>query len=442
MGGRVMVPLRFVSEALGVEVKWQAFTRTVSILSATGGPVEPLPQPQIMAPRIYSVTHNATQVLMPGDTVTVFLHGDAGGYAALDITGVTTGVPMREVSSGQYQGSYTVQQGADATNAPVTGHLRIGGKETTQAAVKPVSMTLALPPMSQMQVTPQPGSEAASARPQVSAMFSTPLQPGSVRFSVDGIDYSGQVQVYQHSVIWNPPFNLAAGEHIVLLTATGTSGEELRRKWNFYVSASSSGSSSIIYSVRASPPTVAVGQAITVRMEGAAGGIAIMSMGSSQSILMTESPAGVYTATMPAPAEMQGRYADLQINLKMPDGRIQTTTQKGAVFVGGVQGSLALSVLSPTDGGVVPQVFDISGYTEANATVTLQVTAQHGVVGTLLGITQEVLNTQTRADQNGHFSFHVDAGPMSSGSRIFLVIRARNDMGLQSDEKRIELTRQ
>lgn len=37
IGSRVLVPLRFVSEALGAEVRWQAYNRTVNILSRTGG---------------------------------------------------------------------------------------------------------------------------------------------------------------------------------------------------------------------------------------------------------------------------------------------------------------------------------------------------------------------------------------------------------------------
>jgi hypothetical protein len=48
MGSRILVPLRFVSEALGADVKWQAYNQTVTVLSRTGGadlPYPPLQQP-------------------------------------------------------------------------------------------------------------------------------------------------------------------------------------------------------------------------------------------------------------------------------------------------------------------------------------------------------------------------------------------------------------
>jgi len=37
MGSRILVPLRFVSEALGADVQWQAYNNSVNILSRTGG---------------------------------------------------------------------------------------------------------------------------------------------------------------------------------------------------------------------------------------------------------------------------------------------------------------------------------------------------------------------------------------------------------------------
>jgi hypothetical protein len=51
VGGRTMVPLRFVSEALGAYVQWQAETRTVLItVAAAGAPRPPAPAPPAPAP--------------------------------------------------------------------------------------------------------------------------------------------------------------------------------------------------------------------------------------------------------------------------------------------------------------------------------------------------------------------------------------------------------
>jgi hypothetical protein len=73
VGGSTMVPLRFISEALGAGVQWQAASRTVTISSAGGSdptsynqpasyntPAATTPDPSRKKPRISNVSHNAS----------------------------------------------------------------------------------------------------------------------------------------------------------------------------------------------------------------------------------------------------------------------------------------------------------------------------------------------------------------------------------------------
>lgn len=50
VGGRTLVPLRFISESLGAQVNYDAATRTVAITSAAAGPPPPPPPGQPPAP--------------------------------------------------------------------------------------------------------------------------------------------------------------------------------------------------------------------------------------------------------------------------------------------------------------------------------------------------------------------------------------------------------
>lgn len=343
MGGRVMVPLRFVSEALGAEVKWQAYNRTVSILNNNPAPVS------VGAPRIDSITHNALGTLMPGDTLTVTLRGESGGVATFDITNVAMGVAMQETSFGLYQGSYTVDQARQIPFASVAGHLRLNGRESTLVAIKPVAIG---------------GGNTTS-------------------------------------------------------------------------------NSTLIQSVTASPRTANVGQTVTATVQGAPSATAIMAVGNGQKILMSEGPSGTYTGTYTAPMSLQGRYADLMVKLQTSDGRAQTITDAGAIYVNGATGStFPLSVGGPSGGSQVPQTFDVAGTTQPNAMVRVRLLAANGILGNILGIQQEVVNTQVRSDSNGIFVAHVDAGNSSSGSKLTVLVQAQNDQGSQSPEKRIDLTRQ
>lgn len=68
--GRTLVPLRFVSEAMGAYVQWQAATRTVSIVLPAGGPPAAPGQPTPVATPPASPTPAATPTPAPTPTPT------------------------------------------------------------------------------------------------------------------------------------------------------------------------------------------------------------------------------------------------------------------------------------------------------------------------------------------------------------------------------------
>ena len=71
VGGRTMVPLRFVSEALGAYVQWQAETRTVLItVPSAAAPRPPAPAPPAPAPPQVTPTPVPQPTATPGPRVT------------------------------------------------------------------------------------------------------------------------------------------------------------------------------------------------------------------------------------------------------------------------------------------------------------------------------------------------------------------------------------
>jgi len=73
VGGRTLVPLRFVSQALGSQVSWDASTATVQIASqgATGSPPQALPPSQTYPPAQPSPTPAPTNTTVSGIVVRV-----------------------------------------------------------------------------------------------------------------------------------------------------------------------------------------------------------------------------------------------------------------------------------------------------------------------------------------------------------------------------------
>jgi hypothetical protein len=143
VGGRTMVPLRFVSEALGATVDWQAATQTVAITA--GQPVSVTTTPVAIEPvveklSIDSVVHSATGPLTAGDRLQVTMTGDAGGQADFDLMGVQTSIPMREVRPGRYEGTVNIPNGVTLNEANVVAHLTSNsGQETMKEASKSVA---------------------------------------------------------------------------------------------------------------------------------------------------------------------------------------------------------------------------------------------------------------------------------------------------------------
>lgn len=145
IGGRTMVPLRFVSEALGTEVRWQEATQTV-FLTTTGAVSEaPItqPPPQPRQPRqplqLNSVSHNARGSLNGGDRLVVSASGARGGRANFDILGVVDNQPMRETQPGEYRGDFTVPNQLKVSQGTLVVHLRKQGQTTQLEARRPVS---------------------------------------------------------------------------------------------------------------------------------------------------------------------------------------------------------------------------------------------------------------------------------------------------------------
>lgn len=239
--GRTLVPLRFISEALGAEVDWQAATRTVAITSSTTQVREPVTPPASEARlRVQTVIHSAARRLSPGDRLEVIMTGDPGGKAYFDVLGAFEGVPMREVRPGRYEGAVTVPDGVEVRQATLVGRLvSTGGQETLLEATRAVTFG----PTREVQagLYPAPNSTLSTARPTIQATFNRPVRPETVRLTVDGQVVSGQAVVGAQSVRYLPPFDLSPGRHQVRLEARDYQNRPIRQQWGFNLAPAGAG---------------------------------------------------------------------------------------------------------------------------------------------------------------------------------------------------------
>lgn len=91
----------------------------------------------VQAARIGAFSVNAPDRIRAGDELKFSLSGVPGGTARVAVDGITTSIPLTEVSRGLYEGSYTVTRRERLRGKLVaTGFLKVGQKETSQRFVR------------------------------------------------------------------------------------------------------------------------------------------------------------------------------------------------------------------------------------------------------------------------------------------------------------------
>ena len=253
IGGRTLVPLRFVSEALGADVRWSPASRTVALSSGGEVSAAPVQQPPTqsgsVAPNLSNVVHNARRGLSAGDTLTVTATGDPGGKASFDIMGVITNVPMREVSSGRYEGEFVVKRGMQVDNGTLVAHLSRNGQESVLESRRAVDINGGMVADNNnnnggfngssdaFQVTPAQGAIVNTSRPTVHVNLDSRLTPGTARVFLDGNEVTNQAQIMGSAVHFVPNNDLNSGFHRVSVQAVDRNGRLLSRDWDFSVSS-------------------------------------------------------------------------------------------------------------------------------------------------------------------------------------------------------------
>lgn len=194
----------------------------------------PAPQPAALAIERFTVTPIGK--IEPGADLKFALNGTPGASASFTIENVVKDVPMREVSRGRYEGSYTIRR-LDHFPAAVNilATVEAGGK-AVGARLNQSLLTDARPPVVK-NVAPQNGETVVAGATSISATFDDSGGVGvdakSVRVSIGGRD------VTQGSTITPQFFNYRAdlppGTYPVEVAAKDLAGNAVRHVWTFTV---------------------------------------------------------------------------------------------------------------------------------------------------------------------------------------------------------------
>ena len=344
VSGTTLVPLRFVSEALGAQVKWNAVSRTVIVNSSpdgASGEVVANPTPNGGnggAPvEVSSLTHSSNNApLKVGDVLTVTLRGTAGGTAAFSLPGVDAArsVPMRETSPGQYQGTFTIPENLSIKGASLLASLKVGNNSSPlvqsgeQVTIDSIGPTFA-------GLSPAPGSSVPQGKTLIYGTFSdagTGISPNGFRLMLNENDFTKQATVTESFFSFQMNEIMAPGRKNMVVVARDNAGNETRKTWFFNVVAGVNPVKSV--TVEPSGKTLEPGDVLTVQMVAAPGGKARYSLGEvAKNRAMNETTPGTYVGTYTLRKGDNLAGVPVSAVYTAPDGQETTQTVEQSVQI-------------------------------------------------------------------------------------------------------------
>jgi hypothetical protein len=444
MGGSTMVPLRFMGESLGADVRWVDSTRTVVINTGgggsgggggggggnTGGSVA-----------IQSFSHNAREWVRPGDTIDVTMVGTPGMNASFAISGVVENVSMREASAGRYQGSWTAPNNREITisGASVVGTLRSSAENRLIQAASSVSIDTVAPRITQ--VLPEANSRVVIGDVSVSSVFDdgsgSGIDPNTVRILVNGQDVTRDATVT--NVFANLRTNkVVVGRNIVAVSARDRAGNSVNKTWEFVVADATAIIKSLSHD--ASGP-VQAGDVITVRLEAAPNGAATFSVGQNTNLPMDENPAGVYLGRYTVRRGENLTNAPVTAKL-VSGGQTFTIEAKNRISATTPTGTPPTPELTSPRAGAVDSPIVVRGTTVTNGSVKIRVRYKTHLFGAI-PVTGTIYEDVIRADANGNFeseSINL-SDPGGEDTTYEVVVIAVGDSGKESSPKSVTVRR-
>jgi hypothetical protein len=218
-----------------VTVRYNVETNEIRTVLASRPIAAASPQPG--QPQISSVTLNTNRPQRAGDSITVGLQGTAGGAATFDIGSYVTNIAMSERTPGSYSGSYAIPNGANFSDVPITGHLRVGQNSAPDVqASQRLSASSSPPGISDF--APGEGAAVNTRSPAIYATFvadAVPVNPSSIVMWVDGRDVTSESLRTPTFIQYMPSYTYHRGEVHVTVRVADLAGNTTTKSWTFVI---------------------------------------------------------------------------------------------------------------------------------------------------------------------------------------------------------------
>lgn len=421
----------------GMDVTLRLNPQTNEVVEvAARGVAQPPSQPGSV--QITSFMHNAARPLRTSETLTVTLRGTPGGTATFDIFGVASGIAMREVSTGVYQGTYTVRQGDNVASAAIFAHLRVGGTESIPVqAGTPVTIDT-LPPVIRQRI-PEPNSTISNVRPNIVVTFEdlgAGIDPAGTRLAVNGQNVTSRATITETVVAYNPPEPLS-GQVNVQVLLRDRAGNQTESSWTFSIGAVQG---ALIRSVTINPTTpLQAGQVLTVTMAGEPGGQASFSIeGVAENIPMVEAgnQPGVYFGSYTV--RPQDNVQNSRIFATLTRAGVTSRVEASARLTIVGQAALSPTIFAPAEGSSVGAPIVVRGTAAPGNRVVVRIDYAASVL--LISLRGTYGEISTTADAQGNWQVSINPSVRIPGAQLTISAVAIDPAGRRSPPATVRVT--
>ena len=427
--GNTMVPLRFMSEALGADVRWEPnqYAVVINTGSTSGARGQNYNPPLLAKAHIDSLTFDRTGWVSAGSQITFRMRGTPGGTASLTIPGVASNIPMDEVSPGEYELAWTVPDDRNRINvarlAPSV-RLDVNNSERTFQYAPPVATGNEEPPIIGS-LTPDDRATVTVRRPTISASFDdsvgSGIDPQSIRMTVDGRDVTPDASINSNEISYTPSVGFSPGRHDVRVTASDMSGNQVSKAWSFRVGAD--GGRTIRSFTVTGFDNARPGDVLEFTMMAAPGGQATFSIGDIiHDKPMVERNPGQYVGTYTLRRDDDLTDQPVTARFIARSGEVYTVNAKDHVDLNAPLDPPTL--ISPRADEAVDNPLVVEGNAPPDSRVHVHVDYSTNVGGATR-MTGQVADVVVVADANGHFETDpIDLSTYIQGRDVRYVVTA------------------
>ncbi|MGV3617055.1 MAG: stalk domain-containing protein [Fimbriimonas sp.] len=446
--GSTLVPLRFMGEALGADVRWDGAVQAVVI---TTGDADGRPQPIPGNPGnsgnsgsvdIASFSADQDGYLRAGAKVVYTLEGTPGGTAVLQIPNVVQELPMREVSPGRYQATLTVPNDRlNVNQGSALARLKIGASEKLIQAGSPVRIDTQAPMISES--TPAADARINRPRPNITVTFDdaggSGIDPATVKLSIDGRDVTDDATVTASLLAFRPIQPLAAGRHEVEITAHDKAGNRTRKAWAFTVASRNEVIRNFTHDAEGE---VRPGQVITFTLLGEPGGTATYTVGNRlRKRAMTEVEPGKYVGEYTVRQNDEFESEKVVAELKTKDGETFTFDAPNQLAANVVPAMPTIT--SPTADEALGRTLIVRGKARAGQQVRVRVDYKGNALG-VIALNGSIGEQTVQADAQGNWettAFNLDSLATRRGTTFTIRAVSLGSNGRESEARTVSAKR-